>query len=112
MATLRVVNLAVRFLLELGSLAAFGYWGATLPAGSAVRVSAAIALPLLVAGLWGAFISPKARVPTGRAGRAGLGLVVFLAASALLYLRGHEPLAVTFAIVALISSIVVYALPQ
>jgi hypothetical protein len=112
MSPLRTINLAVRFLLELASLGSFAYWGATLPAGTALRSTAAVGIPLGVAVLWGIFISPKARIPTGTLGRAGLGLVVFLAAAAALHARGHSALAVAFAVVAVVSSLVVYALPQ
>jgi hypothetical protein len=112
MTTLRNINLGVRFLLELASLAAFAYWGATIPASTPVRTIAAIGAPIAVGVFWGLFISPKARIPTGRAGRAGLGLLVFLGAAATLQARGHSPLSLTFAVVSVLSSVVVYALPQ
>jgi hypothetical protein len=91
-------------LLELASLVAFGYYGATIRSTTMLRIGAAIMLPVFVAAFWGIFVSPKARVPTGIAGRAGLGLLVFLAAAALLGRRGHVGLAMTFAVVAVISS--------
>ena len=112
MAALRAINLGVRFFLELAALAAFAYWGATLSASSLSRIAAALALPVAVGVIWGLFISPKARVPTGRLGRAGLGLVVFLAAAMALFDRGHAAAAQAFAAVAIMSSLVVYALPQ
>jgi Protein of unknown function (DUF2568) len=112
MAALRVFNLGVRFLLELASLAAFGYWGATLRTTGALRALLAIAIPLAVALLWGLFISPKARYSTGRPGQVGLGLLVFLVAALLLRERGHAALAAAFAGVAVISSALLYLLPQ
>jgi hypothetical protein len=112
MQSLRIINLGVRFLLELASLAAFAYWGWTLRASIALRVAAAIALPLLVGIFWGVFVAPRARIPTGRVGQSGLGLVVFLLAAAALYSRGHSVAALVFALVALVSSLVLYALPQ
>jgi uncharacterized protein DUF2568 len=111
-ATLRAINLGIRFLLELAALACAAYWGWTLSTGTGLRVAAAIGLPFLVAGAWGLFISPKARFPTGRLGRASLGLFVFLAAALALFDRGQVQLALGFACVAIISSLVVYALPQ
>jgi hypothetical protein len=112
MTALRVINLGVRFLLELAALGSFAYWGATLPAGIVVRSAAAVALPLGVAILWGIFISPKARIPTGRLGRSGLGLVVFLAAAAALQTRGLTAYALMFAAIATVSSVLLYLLPQ
>jgi hypothetical protein len=112
MAVLRVTNLGVRFCLELAALATFAYWGATLPGGVALRTAVAVALPVAVAVLWGLFISPKARFPTGRLGRAGFGLIVFLASAGALAARGYATPAMTFAAVAVVSSVLVYFLPQ
>lgn len=112
MATLRVINLGVRFLLELAALAIFAYWGATLRAALAVRVIVAVLIPVAIAVIWGVFISPKARIPTGRLGRAGLGLVVFLGAAAALYGRDHGVPAAGFGAVAVVSSVLLYFLPQ
>lgn len=112
MTALRAVNLVVRFLLEIAALIVFSYWGWTLQSSTATRAAAALLIPLLVAGLWGMFIAPKARVPTGRLGRAGLGLVVFLGAAAALAARQRTSLAEAFAAVAIVSSLIVYALPQ
>ena len=112
MNALRVANLGVRFLLELGSLAAFGYWGWTLRGPTAARLAAAVGLPLLVGAGWGLFVSPRARYSTGRVGQASLGLVVFLAAAGALYARGHVRLAAVGGAVAALSSLLVYAPPD
>jgi hypothetical protein len=112
MSALRVINLGVRFLLELGALAAFGYWAATLRESGVLRALLAIVIPLAVALLWGLFISPKARYSTGRPGQVGLGLLVFLVAALLLRERGHVAMAAIFAVTAVISSVLLYFLPQ
>jgi hypothetical protein len=78
----------------------------------ALRAILAVAVPVAVGVIWSLFISPKARIPSGRLGRAGLGLIVFLAAAYALYVRGHGALAEPFAVTAAISSVIVYALPQ
>jgi len=112
MMLLRNINLGLRFILELAALASVCYWGATIRAGTGMRTVAAIGLPLLVAVVWGIFISPKATVPTGRVGRAGLGLVVFLIAAWLLRERGRDMLALAYAVLAIASSLALYALPE
>jgi hypothetical protein len=112
MGALRIINLGVRFFLELAALAAFGYWGATLRASGALRAGLAIVLPLAVAILWGLFISPKARYSTGRPGQVGLGLIVFLVAALLLHDRSHVTMAAVFAATAVVSSALLYVLPQ
>lgn len=112
MNALRLANLGVRFALELAALAAVAYWGATAPAGGVVRLSLAIAAPVLVAVVWGLFIAPKARIPTGLFGRAGLGFVVFSIAALALWARGQTSLAVVFEGVALASSVLLMALEE
>ena len=112
MDILRAGNLALRFLLELGTLASLAYWGATTSSGRAIQIALAIALPAVVAALWGMFISPKARVPTGPLGRAVLGLLVFLVAAAALWSRGRSIMAVTYGAFAVVSSILILVWPQ
>lgn len=112
MAALRVVNLGVRFLLELGALAAVAYWAATLRASVVMRIVFGIAAPVVVACLWGLFISPRARFSTGRLGESGLGLVVFLVAAAALFDRGQMAIAQAFGIIAVVSCVILYVLPQ
>jgi hypothetical protein len=87
------------------------YWGATLCGSVALRTLLAIVIALGVALVWGLFISPKARYPTGRPGQVGLGLIVFLVAALLLRERGHLALAVGFAVIALVSSALLDFLP-
>jgi hypothetical protein len=110
--TLRAGNLVVRFLLELAALAAFGYWGVTTAASRVVQVALAIVLPTTMAIVWGLFISPKARFPTRELGRASLGLVVFLLAAAALWGRDRTTLAMTYGCLAVVSSVLVFFLPQ
>ena len=112
MNVLRAGNLALRFLLELSALAATAYWGATTATGRIGQIGLALALPSLVALLWGLFISPKARIPTGPFGRAFLGLIVFLVATAALWSRDRTGLALLYGSLALISSVLILVWPQ
>ncbi|MEM5673313.1 YrdB family protein [Bacillus cereus] len=48
------------FLLELGAMAAFSYWGYHIKTGAAVKIILAVATPLVIATLWGIF-SPRRR---------------------------------------------------
>src|SRR5690349_8106731 len=63
MELLKMLNLLVRFLLELCMLAAVGYWGFTSSSGWAMKILLGVGLPVLIAVLWGMFIAPKAIYP-------------------------------------------------
>ncbi|SCL63653.1 Protein of unknown function [Micromonospora citrea] len=85
-------GLLLLFLLELAVLAVGGWWGWALDAGTPVRVAAAVAVPLLLAALWGVFGSPKARVPLPAAGKHAFQAAWFAAGGGMLALLGR-PLA-------------------
>jgi hypothetical protein len=54
MSSKHPINLALRFLLELVAIFAFGFWGNSL-AGDGTRILLAIFFPMLFAVLWGVF---------------------------------------------------------
>lgn len=60
MKAIHLLNLGLRFGLELCLLAAVAYWGSQVEQGWPLRVAAAAAAPLLVALVWGMFVAPKA----------------------------------------------------
>lgn len=84
MKAIHLLNLGLRFGLELCLLAAFAYWGFRLDAGWLLRVVAAIGAPLLAAAVWGTFVAPKATRLLPEPWRFGLELLLFgLGAAAL-----------------------------
>jgi hypothetical protein len=87
MSSKHPVNLALRFLLELAAIFAFGYWGHAL-AGGGMKILLAILFPLLFALLWGIFAvrgdpsrSGKTVVQTPGIVRLFLELLLFGAAA-------------------------------
>lgn len=60
------INLALRFLLELGAVLAIAYWGLHQTTG-ALRTILAMALALVVAAVWGTFRVPDDPSASGRA---------------------------------------------
>ena len=94
---MKSANLALRFLLELGALAALGYWGATVPGTIWLRIVLAIGIPALTAVVWGMFIAPRARIVIPEGWRHTLALLVFAAASLALFDRDELLLAVILA---------------
>lgn len=69
---MRVLNLLLSFLLELAMLAAWGWFGWTLPLAAPVPALAAVLLPLLVIAVWGLFAAPRARFPLSTKGTIAL----------------------------------------
>jgi hypothetical protein len=108
MIVVQVAALAALFLLELGALAAFGYWGFTVNKAAVVKIVLGIGTPLLVAIFWGTFVSPKASIPVNVPIRLILQLVVFSASAAVLYLAGQTKLAVIFIVSAVFVVAVVH----
>jgi hypothetical protein len=106
------LNLAVRFLLELGALAAFGYWGLQLVDGPA-RFVFMLAIPLVLAVAWGVF---GVRGDTRGGGKAPvyvrgwvrlvLELAVLFGAGLALALAGQLAWGLGFAVVVLVQNLV------
>ena len=106
------LNLAVRFLLEVGALAAFAVWGWHTGDSTWTRVVLAVGTPLIAAGLWGRFIAPKAKNRLKDPGRAGVEVVFFGGATAALAVADTGTLAVVFGAAAAISLVLMFAFEQ
>jgi hypothetical protein len=107
-----MVNLGLRFLLELASLGALGYWGFTLPLGLLSRLLLGLGAPLAAALLWGTFVSPKAAIPLPGEWRLVPEALVFGAATAALYFAGKKGLAGSFLVLVVLNRILMLVLPE
>ncbi|HRW08126.1 MAG TPA: YrdB family protein [Caldilineaceae bacterium] len=58
LSILQAINLGLRFLLELCTLAAFGYWGFHMETTPLWRWLFGLGAPVVVAVLWGLFAAP------------------------------------------------------
>ena len=108
---MKTANLAIKFGLELAALAAFAYWGTTIH-GTALSLLAAIAVLLAVAGLWGTFAAPRAGRRLPKTARIPFELAVFALAAAALAATNAADLAVAFASVAALNTILLTAYRQ
>ena len=97
------INLGFRFLLEMGALVIFGYWGWNA-SNSTLRYLLVFVLPLVAASIWGTFAvlddpsrSGNAPVPISGILRLILELVFFALAAYALFRSGKENLAWFFA---------------
>ena len=93
-----LLNLGVRFLLELSMLVALGWVGGEIGSSWVIRVGLAIALPLVAAVVWGMFIAPKAPRRLTDPAKLLVELVLFSAACIGLAAVGYPLLAVVLAI--------------
>jgi len=105
------LNLALRFVLELAALAAYGYWGWTQHQGIG-RWAWTILLPLAAAVAWGVFRVPNdpGVPPVAVPGwtRLLLEIVFFAGAAACLYLAGARTWALAFAAITVLHYAISY----
>lgn len=109
---IRGLNLALRFGLELGMLVAFAYWGSHVGQTRIAHAGVAILAPALVALFWGLVLSPKAPAKLSPILRLALSLPVFLLASWATNAAGATRVAIWFAIVATLNTLLLVALER
>lgn len=95
-----LTNLAVRFLIELGALAALAFGCAQVGQGLAMKIGLGVGAPILAAAVWGAFVAPRAAKRLPDPWRLLPEAAVFGAAAVALALAGHATLAWALAITA------------
>jgi len=105
------LNLALKFLLELAALAAFGLLGASVAIGLPA-VLFAVGLPVVVAVLWGVFAAPRARRRLPLRLRAPFELGVFALAALALWQAGQAAWGVGFAVVAAVNALLLTTFDQ
>ena len=91
-------NLALAFLLELCALAALCYWGVRTGGGPVTKTALGIGAPL--------FAAPRALVSVPLLA-LGVKVIVFGSAVAALYATGHRGLAIAFAVLVVVNSVLV-----
>src|SRR3954452_15773413 len=102
-------NDVLRFFLELASLASLAYWGFSDFDG-VVQWVIGQGAPLLVAVVWGRFMSPKASHPTVDPGRLLIEVAVFGSGVAALFAADAPVLAVIFAVLGALHLALTFAL--
>jgi hypothetical protein len=105
-----MANLGLRFLLELGALAALAAWGFHTGDSLGADLLLGVGAPAAAAVAWGAFVAPRARFPVPLGVRAVVELLVFGSATAALWAAGWETLAVVYAVAVLASEALLHGL--
>jgi hypothetical protein len=112
MDILKLANLAFRFLLELCLLAAVGYWGFSAAGPLIAKIALGIGLAILVAAVWGVFLSPRRSVQLPVTARLVMEVILFALAVAALAVTGQSALAATLAVAYAINRILILAWKQ
>jgi hypothetical protein len=105
-------NLLLRFLLELFAMGALGYWGFKTGNETIAKIGLGVGAPLVVAVVWGAFLSPRAAIALPGFLVLVLQALVFGSAAGGLVVTGHRTLDFVFVAVAVINALLVYAWGQ
>ncbi len=101
---MHATNLALRFLLELGGLAALA-WASWQLSGGAWRWLAVIAAPLALAVLWGLVVAPNAPNPLAPQVRELVGSALLLGVAAVLALSGRPVPAAAYAALVVVNTV-------
>ncbi len=89
---------------ELGLLAALAYWGFTAADGAGAWVLG-LGTPLIAAGIWGVYVSPKARRPVSLPLRLSIEIDLFVVSAIALWSAGAPALAVALVVTGIGTSV-------
>ncbi len=105
MSLIKSINLLITFLLELCLLVVYGYLGFNIGNSKIVNIVGAIAVPAIVALIWGLYLAPKSfkDIPTiiKQIGKGILFLLAFIG----LFLLKQERIGIIFLIIYIINMI-------
>jgi hypothetical protein len=110
-STLKWFNLALRALMELGIVIAFGYWGCRTGDEAIEKVLLGIGVPLLGFGFWGLVDFRKAG-SLAEPLRLIQELVISVLAAVAWYIAGAQTFGWALGIISLLHHALVYALGQ
>ncbi len=102
---IKIINLGIRFLLEIFALISLGYFGFQTRKELFMKLVLGIGIPLVFAFLWGLFGSPAAPMLASKPLRLVLEITIFFLAFAALYIGGHQYMAIGFGVLAVINRI-------
>jgi len=106
------LNLGLRFVVELATIASLGYWGTSVHASVALRALLAVATPLAAIVAWSRLLAPRA--PGRLTGLAALTveLSIFSCATWALTSSGLGLVAVIYVSLAVVNALLTRALGQ
>jgi uncharacterized protein DUF2568 len=101
---LKGMNLGVAFLLELGAVVAYGYWGFVVGPNTLAKIALGLGAPALAIIVWAIFGAPRSKRHFQGAAYLGLQAVFFGGAALALAVAGQPGVGIAFALIAIVNS--------
>lgn len=108
MELLKLINIGLRFLLELCILAIFGYWGFKTGGNPLMKILLGLGAPALFAVVWGTFLAPKSPRRLDEPWLFLMEVVVFGLTCWALYSTGKVDLTVAFGGIYILNKILMF----
>ncbi|MBY0122762.1 YrdB family protein [Bacillus sp. S/N-304-OC-R1] len=105
---LKLINIGLRFGLELLGLFIFGYWGFKMGDTLVMKWCLACGTPIIVAVIWGLFGSPQASYQLSGISHLMLEILIFLLPCVLLLSLGYAGLGLIYGIMAVVNRVILY----
>ena len=112
LAVLKNANAALAFFLELGVLAALGYWGFQTGQGTIARIGLGIGAPAVAVVIWALFGALNSARRLQGSWLLMLRVVFFGSAAVALFTAGQRVLGVVFGLVFVVNLVLIYAWGQ
>ncbi|RXT01912.1 YrdB family protein [Ammoniphilus sp. CFH 90114] len=112
MLILQMINLGVRFTLELVALWIFGYWAYQMGSTGVTKLLLGASAPLGIAILWGIFGSPKAIYPLTGGLHYLLEFIVFGLPGLLLWFLEKPNWAIVYGVVVAVNKVLMVVWDQ
>ncbi|MFF5994959.1 YrdB family protein [Lysinibacillus sp. KU-BSD001] len=103
-----IVNLLLRFLLEIATLAIIGYWGLQQGNSYLTKILFCTGLLVVTISIWATFGAPKASLALEGISLLTLELVIFGIAAVILWTTLKPAMAVVFVIAVSINRVLIY----
>lgn len=111
-ATMRSLNAAFRFVLEMLLLVAVLLFGLGASGRLIIALPVAAALVAVIIAIWGLFVAPKATYRLDDPARLGVELGVWLVGAIAIVFVANWVVAVLFALAVIVSLVLMFALGQ
>lgn len=104
----KLINLGLRFIIEICALVVYGYWGFKIGNTRFMKGLLCIMIPVGIAVVWGVFGSPKASIQLSEPLHLVLEILIFLVPVGLLLSLNEIKLAIGYGSIVIINRILMY----